>query len=153
MPVFDGEFISDKKKAEGKQQWVDLHIDYILPKRIRRDNLIDHPTLGSMQVIRRPQGTNFAVTDEEAQALNALIYGKTFHENKEYSISQCAEDTGFDLDVLERWARAIERKGQAIFYGPPGTGKTYVAEHLAKHLIGGGDGFFRSRPVPSRLRL
>ncbi len=42
---------------------------------------------------------------------------------------------------LATWIAAIRRKGQAIFYGPPGTGKTYVAERLAKHLIGGGDGF------------
>jgi 5-methylcytosine-specific restriction enzyme B len=34
-----------------------------------------------------------------------------------------------------------ERKGQAIIYGPPGTGKTFIAEHLAEHLIGGGYGF------------
>ena len=27
-----------------------------------------------------------------------------------------------------------------IFYGPPGTGKTFIAEKLAAHLIGGGDG-------------
>ena len=43
--------------------------------------------------------------------------------------------------LLERWVRAIERKKQAVIYGPPGTGKTFIAEHLAKHLIGGGDGF------------
>ena len=58
-----------------------------------------------------------------------------------YTITQCAEDTGFDLATLEHWVRAIRRKRQAVLYGPPGTGKTYVAEHLAKHLIGGGDGF------------
>lgn len=44
------------------------------------------------------------------------------------------------LETLERWIRAINRKGQAIIYGPPGTGKTYVAERLAKHLIAGGRG-------------
>jgi 5-methylcytosine-specific restriction protein B len=44
------------------------------------------------------------------------------------------------MDDLQRWLRAIERKGQAILYGPPGTGKTFVAEHLARHLVGGGDG-------------
>jgi 5-methylcytosine-specific restriction enzyme B len=38
--------------------------------------------------------------------------------------------------------RAIVRKGQAIFYGPPGTGKTFIAQHLAKHLISGGNGFY-----------
>jgi 5-methylcytosine-specific restriction protein B len=36
---------------------------------------------------------------------------------------------------------ALERKGQAIIYGPPGTGKTYLAEHLARHLIAESDGF------------
>jgi len=59
----------------------------------------------------------------------------------EYPLYKLAEDTGFDLETLERWVRAIRRKGQAVLYGPPGTGKTYVAEHLAKHLIGGTDGF------------
>ena len=39
------------------------------------------------------------------------------------------------------WHDAIERKGQAVLYGPPGTGKTYMAEALAKVLIGGGNGF------------
>ncbi len=58
-----------------------------------------------------------------------------------YSLAQCAAETGFPEADLESWVRAIERKGQAILYGPPGTGKTYIAERLAKHLIGGGDGF------------
>ena len=57
-----------------------------------------------------------------------------------YSLRQCSEDTGFDEDTLARWLRALERKKQVIIYGPPGTGKTYVAEHLSKHIIGGGDG-------------
>jgi len=59
----------------------------------------------------------------------------------EYGLDQMSEDTGFEVEMLRRWVRAIERKGQAIVYGPPGTGKTFVTEHLARHLIGGGDGF------------
>lgn len=58
-----------------------------------------------------------------------------------YPLSQLAADTGFDEAELARWVRAIERKGQAILYGPPGTGKTFLAEKLAQHLVGGGDGF------------
>lgn len=58
-----------------------------------------------------------------------------------YTLAECSEATGFKEDELTRWVRAIERKGQAIIYGPPGTGKTYIAERLARHLIGGGDGF------------
>ena len=61
--------------------------------------------------------------------------------NPEYTLALCAQDTGLAESVLERWKRALERKGQAILYGPPGTGKTFVAEKLARHLIGGGDGF------------
>jgi 5-methylcytosine-specific restriction protein B len=59
----------------------------------------------------------------------------------EYPLPQLAADTGFEETDLARWVRAIERKGQAIFYGPPGTGKTFIAEKLAQHLVGGGDGF------------
>ncbi|MCP4284123.1 MAG: AAA domain-containing protein, partial [Gammaproteobacteria bacterium] len=62
--------------------------------------------------------------------------------NPKYPLPQLAEDTGLDEDVLSRWIRAVERKGQVVLYGPPGTGKTYVAEKLAEHLIGEGDGFW-----------
>ncbi|MDB6057228.1 MAG: putative restriction enzyme, partial [Verrucomicrobiales bacterium] len=57
-----------------------------------------------------------------------------------YSIESCAAETGYPIDQLTRWVRSINRKGQAIVYGPPGTGKTFVAEKLAAHLTGGGDG-------------
>lgn len=64
-----------------------------------------------------------------------------FEKQPVYSIPELSKDTGFTQTELERWIRAIERKGQAIFYGPPGTGKTFIAMLLAKHLIGGGNGF------------
>lgn len=58
-----------------------------------------------------------------------------------YPLEDCASDLRMDLEDLERWVRAIQRKRQAILFGPPGTGKTYVADHLADHLVGSGDGF------------
>jgi AAA+ superfamily predicted ATPase len=64
--------------------------------------------------------------------------------NCEYTLEQLSNDTGFDKPTLESWKKAIERKGQAIIYGPPGTGKTFIAEHLAKHLIGGEYGFMET---------
>lgn len=54
-----------------------------------------------------------------------------------YSLSRCANKTGFDKTEIERWIKAINRKKQAILYGSPGTGKTYLADKLAKYLIGG----------------
>ncbi len=61
--------------------------------------------------------------------------------NPPFPIADCATALKMDAAEIERWVRAIERKMQAILYGPPGTGKTYAAEHLARHLIGGDDGF------------
>jgi 5-methylcytosine-specific restriction protein B len=58
-----------------------------------------------------------------------------------YSLAACAADTHLPEEQLATWTRAIDRHGQAIVYGPPGTGKTFVSEHLARHLVGGNDGF------------
>lgn len=76
-----------------------------------------------------------AVTEQEAPA----------EERKAappYSLSQLAAETGVAEARLAGWVAAIERKGQAILFGPPGTGKTFMAEKLAQHLVGGGDGFW-----------
>lgn len=59
-----------------------------------------------------------------------------------YSLAELAAETGFEEEALARWVQAVERKGQVIFYGPPGTGKTLLAQGVARHLVGGGDGFY-----------
>jgi 5-methylcytosine-specific restriction enzyme B len=59
-----------------------------------------------------------------------------------YTLDEWAEATGFEVEELRRWKSAVERKGQGIFYGPPGTGKTFMAERLARHIVGGGNGFW-----------
>ena len=61
--------------------------------------------------------------------------------NPAYSVAECAKESGFSVKDIEQWVRAINRKGQAIFYGAPGTGKTFIADKLARHLIGNGNGF------------
>jgi len=58
-----------------------------------------------------------------------------------YSLVECAKSTGFEEEELERWVKIINRKKQVIFQGPPGTGKTFIAQKIAKHLIGGNNGF------------
>jgi hypothetical protein len=70
-----------------------------------------------------------------------IVIGPIRNGNDEHSLKRLAEETGIDRAVLRRWFAAIERRGQAVFYGPPGTGKTFLAERLAKHLLGEGDGF------------
>lgn len=64
--------------------------------------------------------------------------------NPEYPLQDCAESTGIPVETLQEWLKGLERKKQAIFYGPPGTGKTFLAQQLARHLVGGSDGFIRT---------
>ncbi|WP_243137498.1 McrB family protein [Heliorestis convoluta] len=135
-----------------------LKIEAILPKRILRKDILDHPVLKEMLIIRQANGTNFPVTADQEEAIEALIQSKEqikavyddetmeddhtfFSPNPEYSLAECAEETGVSEEELSKWIRVIQSKGQAIFYGPPGTGKTYLAQRLAKHLIGDGNGF------------
>lgn len=57
-----------------------------------------------------------------------------------YPVETLAAETYQELAEVERWVRAVKRKGQAVFFGPPGTGKTFCAERLARHLVAGGNG-------------
>ena len=136
-------FIRSKATDENEDRefiGVRISVERVLGPMLRRQDLLNNPLLGSMQILRQSQGTIFALNDEEAKAIHDLIYfSKPI--NSEYSLEQCSIDTGLDESTLKRWKKAIERKGQAIIYGPPGTGKTFIAEHLAEHLIGGGYGF------------
>jgi MoxR-like ATPase len=84
-----------------------------------------------------------ATLDEQRTAINDYLHPLVNESklNSTYTLSKCAEETGFDETQLTRWIDTINRKGQSIIQGPPGTGKTFLAQKLAKHLIGGGDGF------------
>ncbi len=82
-----------------------------------------------------------------AQPQTAVIQETNEHHEKPYPIShnytlaECADDTGYEEKILKQWIDAINRKGQAILYGPSGTGKTYVAQKLACYLTAEGNGF------------
>lgn len=82
---------------------------------------------------------------DATNVLDALV-GRTSEAHREQpalSLARIAELTGRDEALLARWVHAIERRGQAVLYGPPGVGKSHLARLLARHLVGGGDGFVR----------
>jgi len=84
-----------------------------------------------------------AVSDDPMPVIGRyLMPEKEVELNPTYSLNQISKAINIDISLLMRWTKSLERKGQAIIYGPPGTGKTYLAEHLARHLIGGSDGIY-----------
>ena len=80
--------------------------------------------------------------DDDSDILFRESYSAYEEElNPVYPLEYFSYITGFQTSELDRYIRTINRKGQTIIQGPPGTGKTFLAENLAQHLIGGGDGF------------
>ncbi|BAY21953.1 ATPase [Calothrix sp. NIES-2100] len=74
-------------------------------------------------------------------ARSLVKYFSMYDLKPRYTLNQFSDNIGIEDIEIKRWIRAVNRKRQVILYGSPGTGKTFIAEHLAKHLIGGGDGF------------
>lgn len=94
------------------------------------------------------QGSLFKLRSDEYEIIRSILdeanedFVDKGEREPEYSIEQCAKDTGFSEDRIANWIRSINRKKQAIFFGPPGTGKTFIANHLARHIVGGTGGFW-----------
>lgn len=134
----------------------DIHVAVILPK----SKVLHYSAEQLIQQIAQTFEQIFplvlvATSDEPMRAIKEYLnsssqitlplFPQSFEETKpnhEYTLAHCAEESCFEEATLERWVRAINRKGQAILYGSPGTGKTFIAEQLARHLTDGGDGFW-----------
>jgi hypothetical protein len=102
----------------------------ILDQPLLRADLLDHPVLSQLAVIRAPQGTNFRLTPEEWRAFEDLLNETALTPHPD-PLSALAAELYLDVEYLRRIERLLDHKQQVIFYGPPGTGKTYVAKKLA----------------------
>lgn len=58
-----------------------------------------------------------------------------------YSVRDLSAETAIPEETIRLWENRLKRKRHVIFQGPPGTGKTFVAELLARLLIGNTFGF------------
>jgi hypothetical protein len=69
----EADFVRDADKFAGEQLRVLLRVERVLKDRISRVDLRKHPVLHNMTILKAPQGTNFALSDDEVRALTALI--------------------------------------------------------------------------------
>ena len=107
-------FIRPKAAVEnGDKEFIGVRIsvERVLGPMIRRQDLLNDPLLGSMQILRQSQGTNFVLTDKEAKAIHDLIYSSNSKpKNPEYPLEQCSNDTGLDKSTLEQVEKGHRKK-------------------------------------------
>lgn len=104
---------------------------------IRRSDLLEHAILKDLGVIKFANATNFKITPEQDQALQALVSG--------FRIPPLSAEIEDRVHLPRSWLQEaldlLVEKGQVVFYGPPGTGKTFVALALAEEITREGGDF------------
>ncbi|MFC1559079.1 McrB family protein [Gemmatimonadota bacterium] len=110
----------------------------LLDKPIMKNDLLKHPILKELSVIRGPQGTNFRVSTDQWLAIQDLLKGgdpRPVERVTELSMEWLIEKTLWSREDLEDLVNTIESTSkQIVLAGPPGTSKTWVAKHLAQYL-------------------
>jgi predicted RNA-binding protein with PUA-like domain len=64
------------RKFQGEQLRVYLGIEKVLRPMIARTELLDHPTLSDLSILKMPQGTNFRVSPQQAHQLKLIVDGR-----------------------------------------------------------------------------
>lgn len=111
----------------------------LLDHPVKRADLINDPVLKDLQIVKQPNGTNFAVTNQQWEMLRklldrterAVVHGVLDHDWLTRQIYWNKDEVDDLVETLRT------RLPQVILAGPPGTGKTYVAKRVAEYLTGG----------------
>ncbi|HEX6292887.1 MAG TPA: EVE domain-containing protein, partial [Herpetosiphonaceae bacterium] len=98
-------FDRDSERFAGIRRRVRLKIEYVLPERIRRDDLPAHPVLKDLAIVRAPQGTNFPLTNQQAAALAQIVDDMRDDEVAEPVLT--ADSAGASRSLAE-WQSKVE---------------------------------------------
>jgi 5-methylcytosine-specific restriction protein B len=134
----DDPYVMKAESLSKPEPRVVLRIDSVLPTVMRRSDLVEHPVLKDLGVIRFAMASNFKVTPQQDQALRAFLVGA---QGMPLLRAEIEDRVYLPLAWLQEVVDLLEEKGQVVFYGPPGTGKTFVALVLAEEITRDGGQF------------
>jgi 5-methylcytosine-specific restriction enzyme B len=98
----DMRFYRDPSRFAGTQLRARLQIEQVLPERLRRDSLREHPVLQNIAPLRQPHATNFILTTEQAKALNDLV--------QDILLDDGDDDNDVEANDLATWQANIVTK-------------------------------------------
>lgn len=73
LPDESRSFVRDTKKLGGVQARVRIRVSELVEPRLSKSAVSGHPKLAELAILKAPQGTNFAVTPDQAEVLEDLL--------------------------------------------------------------------------------
>jgi hypothetical protein len=160
MPVGERAFVKNDAKFDGDQLRVHVQIERKLATRISREHLLQLPALEGLSILRAAQGTNFAVTREQASLLRELIaeadspgiaappsYNSLADICHEFSSALRLSHLEFGVrhdELVRGFLASLSTKRFCILTGLSGSGKSQLALKLGEWF---GTGRFLALPV------
>lgn len=105
-----------------------------LNEPVKLEDIKADELLSKTEFMRNPNGSFFALTDEEFSRLEEYFEEEASpvaNKPDSYSDEAFLEDVFMDKEELVELKALIRRKKNVILQGAPGTGKTYTAKRLA----------------------